>query len=384
MIFAGEASGDYYGANLIRALQELTPDLEVFGWGSKHMQEAGCEVIFDPTQLSVVGITEALKHLIFFKKWLKRLKKIMIARVPSCVVLIDFPGFNMHVAKLAHSLNIPVVYFVPPSAWAWGRKRAFKIAKTVDRVACILPMELDVYQKAGAKIKNVGHPLLNDIPQEIDRKTAASNLGLDDKLPVLALLPGSRKQEIESLYRPMLESCIRLKEELPDLQVILGLSPAISRETIDEIGKEIGLTPIVYRNKTREVIAASTACLCAGGTVTLEAALLKRPMVVVYKLSKITFFLVKRLVIVNYYTLPNLILGKKVVSELIQDDCTVENMVLELRPLLQKPDPSESAKKSLSMVRTKLQGEGSEGAGSYKKTAELVLEVALNAGGHNN
>ena len=215
MIFAGEPSGDYYGANLLKALQSLNSSIEAFGFGSQQMKKAGFDVIFDPTELSVVGITEALKQIGFFRNWLKRLEVIMKERKPDCVVLIDFPGFNMRVAKLAKKLKIPVVYFIPPSAWAWGKKRAYKVAETVDKVASILPMELEVYRNAGADIVSVGHPLLLDIPGEIDRSKALKELGLSDSSPVLALLPGSRKQEIGTLYAPMLEACKLLKRIFP-------------------------------------------------------------------------------------------------------------------------------------------------------------------------
>jgi len=384
MIFAGEPSGDYYGANLLKALQSLNSSIEAFGFGSQQMKKAGFDVIFDPTELSVVGITEALKQIGFFRSWLKRLEVIMKERKPDCVVLIDFPGFNMRVAKLAKKLKIPVVYFIPPSAWAWGKKRAYKVAETVDKVASILPMELEVYRNAGADIVSVGHPLLLDIPGEIDRSKALKELGLSDSSPVLALLPGSRKQEIGTLYAPMLEACKLLKKDFSDLQVILGLSPAIKLETIEEINREVGFSPLVFQDQTHKVIAASTVCLCAGGTVTLETALLKRPMVVVYKLSKITFFFVKRLVTVKYYSLPNLVLNKRVVPELIQNDCTAENMASELKPLLSDPRLRVGMVDGLAKVRLRLQGEGGAEEGAYVKTAKLVLEVAKGAGSNYN
>ncbi len=379
MIVCGEASGDYYGASLIKAIKESLPKTVFYGFGGPLMESEGLEVIFDPTQLSVVGFTEALKLVGFFKKWLKRLQNILILRRPDCLVLIDFPGFNMRLAKIAHGLGISCVYFVPPSAWAWGQKRAKKVAQTVDAVAAIMPMDLAVYQAAGANIEMVGHPLLEEIPTEISRETACRELDLDANKPVLALLPGSRNQEIKTHLKLMLEAAKELKKANQNLQVILALAASIEKEKVINITKDTDFEVVIIEKNTHQAIAAATACLCTCGTVTLEAALLARPMVSVYKLSILTALLTKLLVKVKYYALPNIILNERVVVELIHNKFTVSNMVTNLEPLLVDTAPNKQIQAKLRKVRPKL---GSQGA--YTNTAKIVLEVARGAGSDNN
>lgn len=379
MIISGEASGDYYGASLIKAIKKQSPETSFYGWGGSLMASEGLEIIFDPTQLSVVGFTEALKLLNFYRNWLKRLKNILIARRPDCLVLIDFPGFNIHLAKIAHSLGIACVYFIPPSAWAWGRKRAKKVAQTVVKVAAIMPMDFDVYQAAGANIEMVGHPLLEEIPTEIPREIACQELNLDVNKPVLTLLPGSRNQEIKTHLKLMLEAAKTLKNADPDLQVILALAASIQKETVAKIITEMDLDLRIIEQKTHQAIAASTACLCTCGTVTLEAALLVRPMVSVYKLSKLTTILFKLLFKAKYYALPNIILNERVVVELIHSNFTVDNMVTNLALLLARPQPDKQIQAKLRQVRSKL---GSKDA--YANTAKIIVEVASSAGSDNN
>ncbi|HHY18907.1 MAG TPA: lipid-A-disaccharide synthase, partial [Firmicutes bacterium] len=378
MLVAGEASGDYYGSGLIKALKEIGGEIEFFGWGGKLMAQEGMELIFDPTNLSPIGFTEVVKLLGFYKKWLKRLEQYLIQRRPNCLVLIDFPGFNMRLAKIAKRLDIPCVYFIPPSAWAWGENRAKKVANTVNKVAAILPMEIDVYQKAGADVVMVGHPLLEEIPEEIDRAKACNNLKLNDKQPVLAVIPGSRMQEIKTHFQLMLEACQILKQEIPKLQVILPKAPTIERKVLEDMAKESNLEINIIEGQTHMVIAAATVCLCTGGTVTLEAALLARPMVNVYKLSKLSFMLVQAIVKVDYFTLPNVILNKKIVPELIQDDFTVQNMVDNLRPLLIDSNPNQEIASKLKEIRPML---GQKGC--YRNTARIIWEVACSAGSNN-
>lgn len=379
MLVAGEASGDYYGSGLIKALKEIGGEIEFFGWGGKLMAQEGMELIFDPTNLSPIGFTEVVKLLGFYKKWLKRLEQYLIQRRPNCLVLIDFPGFNMRLAKIAKRLDIPCVYFIPPSAWAWGENRAKKVANTVNKVAAILPMEIDVYQKAGADVVMVGHPLLEEISEEIDRAKACNNLKLNDKQPVLAVIPGSRMQEIKTHFQLMLEACQILKQEIPKLQVILPKAPTIERKVLEDMAKESNLEINIIEGQTHMVIAAATVCLCTGGTVTLEAALLARPMVNVYKLSKLSFMLVQAIVKVDYFTLPNVILNKKIVPELIQDDFTVQNMVDNLRPLLIDSNPNQEIASKLKEIRPML---GQKGC--YRNTARIIWEVACSAGSNNN
>lgn len=379
MLVAGEASGDYYGSGLIKALKEIGGEIEFFGWGGKLMAQEGMELIFDPTNLSPIGFTEVVKLLGFYKKWLKRLEQYLIQRRPNCLVLIDFPGFNMRLAKIAKRLDIPCVYFIPPSAWAWGENRAKKVANTVNKVAAILPMEIDIYQKAGADVVMVGHPLLEEIPEEIDRAKACNNLKLNDKQPVLAVIPGSRMQEIKTHFQLMLEACQILKQEIPELQVILPKAPTIERKVLEDMAKESNLEINIIEGQTHMVIAAATVCLCTGGTVTLEAALLARPMVNVYKLSKLSFMLVQAIVKVDYFTLPNVILNKKIVPELIQDDFTVQNMVDNLRPLLIDSNPNQEIASKLKEIRPML---GQKGC--YRNTARIIWEVACSAGSNNN
>lgn len=370
MILAGEASGDMHGANLARALQELEPEVRLLGMGSSLMQDAGVELAFDVTELSTVGFAEAIKSIGTLKGILRQLGELMDREKPNVLVLIDYPGFNMEVAKVAKSKNIPLVYYFSPTAWAWGKGRAKKVASLVTKVASVLPFEADVYREAGADVVFVGHPLLDIVRPQLSQEQFCKLWSLDQERPIVGLLPGSRKQEIKSLLPVLLESAKLIKEQIPQVQFLLPLAHTISREEVEEQVKANSLEIKVIEGQTYELMTASDIIVVASGTATLEAACLGVPMVIVYQVSFSTWLLGKILLKIPHIGMPNIIAGKEIVPELIQKDANPEKISEKVISLLEKPEKIIEIKRELEKVREKLGGEG-----AVKRVAQLVLDL---------
>lgn len=370
MILAGEASGDMHGANLTRALQEIDPQIQLLGMGSSLMREAGVELAFDVTGFSTVGFAEAIKSIKTLKRILQQLADLMDREKPDVIVLIDYPGFNLEVAKVAKSKGIPLVYYFSPTAWAWGRGRAKKVASLVTKVASVLPFEAEVYQEAGADVEFVGHPLLDIVKSALGKEEFYQQWDLDPNKPVVGLLPGSRKQEINALLPVLLETAERVRQKLPEVQFLLPLAHTVNKEQITEQIQEKGLEIKVIEGQTYELMTASDIIVVASGTATLEAACLGTPMIIVYKVSFSTWLLGKLLIKVPHIGMPNIIAGKEIVPELIQYTATPEKVSEKLLDFLEQPQKLKQVKQELQKVREKLGGEG-----AVKRVAQLVLDI---------
>lgn len=369
MMVAGEASGDLHGSHLAREILRLNPEARIFGMGGRLMAEAGVDVIHDVTRQSVIGFTEALRSLRPLKRVYENLSLLLEEENPTVFIPIDFPSFNLKLAAKARHMGIPVVYYFSPSTWAWGAKRAELVANAGINVCSVFPFEAEVYRKAGANVIYVGHPLLDIVKPTMDAAEARRHLGLAEDRPVLGLLPGSRSQEIRRLLRPMVAAFKRLEPDIPGLQ---GILPAAHTTSMAEIQELIGDTPIrVVEGQTYPALIASDAAIVASGTATLEAAILGTPQVMVYRLSGVSYSIAKRLVQIDYVALPNIVAGREIVEELLQDEVNSSAIADAVRPFYTDPEAVRRVKEEYAQV-VNLLGR----SGAVERAARVVLAAA--------
>jgi lipid-A-disaccharide synthase len=311
----------------------------------------------------VMGIGEVFTAIPAFLKKREHLKHLIRTKRPDAVVLVDFGDFNMPLARFAHGLGIPVIYYIPPKAWAWRPNRAKKIAKTTTAVASIFPFAADFYREAGANVEFVGHPLLDFARTDLSCAEARRALGLDADRLVLGLMPGSRRREVERILPVMLEVTDQIHQAVPNCQFVLPLAPGIDSATLPEMSSVKVVTGSVY-----EAMRASDLMLIASGTATLEAACLGTPMIVAYKMSRLSWHILRAIVKLELSGLPNVIAGREIVPELLQDQVTAERVTPIALELLQNPNKREAQQEDLRWVYEQL-GE----PGAVKRTAQLIL-----------
>jgi lipid-A-disaccharide synthase len=373
MLSAGEASGDLHGATMCRALRALDPGLRLIGMGGPRMAAAGVEILVDPTAHAAMGTNEALGRV----PGLYRAYKLLVTRLrearPMAMVLIDFPEFNLRLARQARRAGIPVVYFIPPQLWAWRRGRIRQMARRVTRVLAAFPFEKTLYEEAGVPVEFVGHPLLDVVPSNLDRAKARERLGVGERQALVGLLPGSRRQEVDRLLPPMLDAAARLGAD-GRRYFVLGLAESVDRGHVDahlRRASDAGGPPVeVVEGLTYEVMAASDAVLIASGTATLEAALLGAPMVVCYRVSRLSEVVVRLLKRSAWISLPNIVAGRGVVPEILQDQVTGARLAREAERLLVDSVASTAQRAAFKEVRSKL---GQPGVGA--RAARAVLKV---------
>ena len=373
MLSAGEASGDLHGAVLCRALRELEPGVRLVGMGGAHMAAAGMEVIVDPTGQAAVGTSEALGRIpALYRAYRALVKRLRLER-PGALVLIDFPEFNLRLARRARRAGVPVVYFIPPQLWAWRRGRVRQMARRVSRVLAVFPFEPALYEQARVPVEFVGHPLLDVLPLDLTRDEARRRLGADPGHSLIGLLPGSRREEVERLLPPMLEAAGRLAADDGRRRFVLGLAPTVPREQVQAHLLRAAGGPAVdlVSGRTYEVMAAADALLIGSGTATLEAALLGAPMVVCYRVSRTTEIIARLLARVQWIGLPNLVSGRAVVPELIQKDVTGARLAAEASRLLDNPVIATAQRAAFKELRARL---GEPGVGW--RAARAVLATA--------
>jgi lipid-A-disaccharide synthase len=326
MISAGEASGELYGAMLSREIKKLWPDVQIFGIGGPRMEEEGVSLIAPISH--VIGILEAARHLVEIKKIFNRARDALLNERPDILVLIDYPDFNITLAQKARSAGIPVLYYVSPQVWAWRTGRIKRIASLVNKIAVLFPFETDYYKDTGLPCEFVGHPVVETINIRQTKKELKESLGLDPQKGVIALLPGSRPGEINRHEQIVAELARRINSELPDMQIAVPLVPGTSFTNAPPDHAKI-----IY-GKTTEIVACSEAAAVASGTATFQTALLGIPMVVFYKVSFLTFHLVKFLAKIKYVSLVNLLSDKEVVKELLQSNATPDRIFPELKKII--------------------------------------------------
>ncbi len=375
MLSAGEVSGDLHGATLCRALTDLHPGVRLLGMGGARMAAAGMEVIADPTSQAVVGTSEALGRVPALYRAYRGLVKRLRDERPRALVVIDFPEFNLRLARQARRAGVPVLYFIPPQVWAWRRGRIRQIARHVSRVLAVLPFERELYEGAGVPVEFVGHPLLDVLPLDLGRDEARRRLGLDPSEVVVGLLPGSRREEVARLLPAMLTAARRLASAGAARRFVLGLAPTVDRDAVALLLTQIGDAEAprvdVLEGRTYEVMAGADVNLIASGTATLEAALLGVPMVVCYRVSRLTEVVVRLLVRVPWAALPNIVAGRAIVPEILQDEVSGERLADEALRLLDDPLAATAQRAAFKDLRARL-GE----SGVARRAADAVLQVA--------
>ena len=356
LISCGEASGDLYGAELVRHLRDQVPGLDTFGLGGDRLQAEGASLLAHVRDLAVVGLLEVVSHLRDLRAVFRRVVAEAERCRPDAAVLVDYPDFNLRLARELHRRGIPVIYYVSPQLWAWRRGRIHDIRESVARMLVIFPFEEALYRDAGVPVSFVGHPLVSLVHPPADPATVRRELGLDPDRPVVALLPGSRAKEVAHNLPPMAESVDALAAARPGLQfvaaVAASLDPALIRRGLGDRAVTIA------HDRTHAALSAATAAIVASGTATVDAALLGAPMVVVYRLSPWTYRLGRRFVRVPYYAMVNLIGGRRVVPELIQGDFTADHVRAEIVPLLDDTETRRQMQRDLREVREKLGAPG--------------------------
>jgi lipid-A-disaccharide synthase len=352
-LVAGEASGDLHGSNLIRELKQMDPSSEFRCYGGDLMKEQGATVVRHISELDFMGFQEVLLHLRTILRQIADCKADMAAWKPDALVLIDYPGFNLKIAEFAHNTGIPVYYYISPQLWAWKQGRIAKVRKFVTKMFVILPFEKEFYAKYGYDVVFVGHPLLDAIKTRMPDPQLFREQNQLDERPLVALLPGSRQDEIRRMLPTMLSAAGKFGN---DLQFVIAGVSKINPSFYEKCGRDHRF-PVVY-NQTYSLLKSSAAAIITSGTATLEAALLDVPQVVCYKSSPVSFFIAKKLVKLKFISLVNLILDRRVVTELIQGDMNVENLISELQSLMDRNGKALKIKSEYGQLREILGGDG--------------------------
>ncbi|MFM7358933.1 MAG: lipid-A-disaccharide synthase [Sediminibacterium sp.] len=374
-IIAGEASGDLHGSNLIRAIKVQEPDAIIRCWGGELMQAAGGTLVKHYRDLAFMGFWEVVKNLPTILQNLNFCKKDITAFRPDVLVCIDYPGFNLRIAEWAHEQNYKVAYYISPQVWAWKEKRVIKMKKIIDEMICILPFEKEYFaQKWNWQVHYVGHPLL-EVVEIIQEVKAAEKIiwykNLHDatppQQPIIALLPGSRQQEIKKVLPAMLEAT----RNFPEHDFAIAMAPGIDSGFYQHMLEPY---PQVFQvhNQTHALLLQSAAAIVTSGTATLETALIGIPEVVVYKGSPISFFIAKQLIHIPFIALANLIMNKKIVTELIQEDVTPQKIGIELRKILRDADVIRQIKSDYQELKEKLD----TGGKASEKAASIVINLS--------
>jgi len=371
LISAGEASSDMYAARLATALHART-GARLFGMGGKRMAEAGVDLIADYHQVAVVGISEVLHKIPTVVGVQRKIAAEAVRRRAALAILVDSPGTHLGVARRLKNNGIRVGYFIGPQVWAWRPGRVRVVKRLVERMVVIFPFEEAIYREAGVPVDFVGHPLVDVVKASMSRAEFAARHGLDLNRPIVTLLPGSRRSEIERHYPLIMEACERLSREVPNcgaIQFVLAAAPALGAELFAPYARP-GVSVTRVEGATYDALSAADCAIVASGTATVEAALLGTPMVVVYRVSPTSAFVLRRLVRSPFIAMVNLIAGRRVVPELIQDQFTPEAVVEEVRKLLESPPARDEMKADLAEVRTKL-GPG----GAIERAADIFAAM---------
>ncbi len=369
LIIAGEASGDLHGGNLVQAIRTVAPSISFRGVGGVHMQEAGVELLWNANEMGVVGLP-GVRRLFTILQVFRLVSATLKSWQPDLVILIDYPEFNLTVAGKAKKLGIRVMYYISPQIWAWRSGRVNTISQRVDRMVVILPFEEAIYKKAEVKVSFVGHPLLDVIRVKDEEAIPRSRYQKNDASLLVGLLPGSRLSEISKLLPVMLDAATIISREISPVEFLVPLASTIRKQEVTSYfeGKDLDL--MVVENSTYEVIQMCEMVIAASGTVTLEAAILGTPLIVVYKVNPLTYWIGKRLVQVKHVALANIVAGETVAPELIQHEVTSERIAQEAMGILEDSKRQAWIRQRFSEVRQKL---GSPGASA--RAAAIALEL---------
>jgi lipid-A-disaccharide synthase len=374
MVIAGEPSGDLHGSGVVRALKKRLPNADIFGVGGDKMESEGMDIVFHIAKLSFMGFVEVLKNLSVVNEVSTKLESLLETRTPDVVVLIDYPGFNLRFAKTVKRHGIKVLYYISPQVWAWHKSRVRTMRPLVDRMKVVFPFEVDIYRNEGINVEFVGHPLAERLGTSLTREDffRKHKLGLGRK--VLALLPGSRKQEIEKIFPTMLAAATRLQDDM-GIHIAVGVAPNLSATFLQSFA-DGGHSVVYVQHATYDVMAHADAAIVTSGTATLETGWFGTPMAVVYRTSWLTYLIGRALVDMPYIGLANVVANdlqprEKIVPEFVQHDMTAEKLTVEMRRQLTDDKYAAAMRTKLAVIRTKL---GS--AGASEKVAEGIIELA--------
>lgn len=370
VIVAGEASGDAHAGRMIKALKNQRPDIQVSGIGGDALREAGAEIFTDFSELAVMGLVEVLKRYRQIKAIFNQLVERLSKDKPDLLILVDYPGFNLKLAKKAHKLGIPVLYYISPKVWAWRPGRVKTIRRYVDHMAVLFPFEQTLYEDAGVPVSCVGHPLVDAVKSELTSSEAKRQLNINPEHRVLGLFPGSRRSEVESLLPVMLQTAERIHQRHMDLEVLLPLAPGLDMAFLQPMLSQSKLDIKVVKGDFYDVTRSCDAIVAASGTVTLEIALMGVPHLLVYRVAPMSYRILKRLVKIPYVGLCNIVTGQNIITELLQDEVTVENLDKQLTELLTNPQAKNRAEKIRQQV---LEALGP--AGGADNAAQLIVNV---------
>lgn len=369
MLSAGEASGDLHGANLAEALKAVDPQVELIGMGGEQMRKAGVRIVYDIKNLGVIGIGEIIKKIPFFYKLRTFLVNTMKEEKPDALVCIDYPGFNMKLIEKAKEAGIPVIYYILPTIWAWHKSRGNVIAEYTDLAVSLFPFEAEMYKKMGTNVVYGGHPLLDTVKSSMSKDEAYSFFGLQQGKKTVLFMPGSRVQEVQSLYGKMLAAGKLLQDKVEGLQFMVPKASTIDRHMLEEAAREANLEVHIGEERVYDMMNIADAAICASGTATLETALMGVPTLLVYRVNALTYWLSKILVHLDSIGLPNIISGHRIMPELWQDEVTPENIEAAVLPWLVDAAAAEEARHLMAGVRCQM-GE----AGAVRRTAEIISE----------
>jgi len=366
-ISAGELSGDLHGGKLVAALKNLNPDLSVSAIGGDNMANAEAQLLFHIRETSFMGFAEVIKHLPFIARLFRQTLQHIDEFKPDVVVLIDYPGFNLRLAKALHCRKIPVVYYIAPQVWAWHQSRVKKIRRYTREVLCILPFEAPWFNVRNVKATYVGHPLLD----QIDAPAQTTVLDFGDGRPLLGLFPGSRRQEVEKHLPLMIAAVQDMRAELPEIQAAVAVANDIDPTVYQQQFQFEWLT--WHKNRNRQLMAAADVLIMASGTATLEATIANKPFIVIYRMAPLSYWLGKKVIRVPFIAIANLIAGKKGVTELIQQDANVENISSEVLKIIRDNNYANQMRIFMQDVNRQL---GEPGAST--RAARIILNYLPN------
>lgn len=369
MIITGEVSGDLIGGALVRELKSSKPDLIITGIGGEKMKSVGMDLLFHTNQMAFLGFVEVVKHLPFIREVQKKLIEVIKKENIRCVVLIDYPGFNLSIAKKLKPLGIKIIYYVSPQLWAWAKGRVKKVKQLVDKMLVVFPFEVDFYKKENVDVEYVGHPLVERISQYnfLSKEEFFTKFNLDKAKEILLVMPGSRKQEVKSIFPEIIRAANMLAAEY-NLQVVVARSKNIDEKLLRHLSDSENFVSIDGYNY--ELMKYSRFGIIKSGTSTLEAGYFTLPMIVVYKTSSLTYLIGKQLIKLDRIGMVNILLDEMVVPELIQNDADAENIFNAASKILSDEKSYQAVKQKLGLVKDKLGGDGAS-----KKAADKILEI---------
>lgn len=372
MIIAGEASGDLHAAKLVASVNTHRPDIRFYGIGGNDMRKAGVDVMVDCAELAVVGLVEIWAHRKVIFGALHLMEHQLADNPPDLLVLVDYPEFNLRLAKTAKKHGVKVLYYISPQVWAWRQYRVKKIRKRVDMMAVVFPFEEDFYRQHHVPVEFVGHPLIDEVKPSSDRASLLAEFGLDNARPVVGLFPGSRRSEIRRLLSILLQSAECLKLKYPGIRFLLPLAPGLTQTDIQDYLLHHPDLPVqVIRERTYDVMSACDVIITVSGTVTLEIALMGTPLLIINKVAWLTYVIVRKLLKIKHIGLCNLVANKRIAPELIQNDATPAKICQTTVELIEAPSRREQMRNELGKIEMLLGKKG-----GIENAARLVMTMA--------